>query len=173
MKKSLTFLALACFALVFCGCLAKSKPAIKQYSLYTDKCSQIPVKITNVSSLPVLQNRNIIIIEGINVKTLKDARFISFGEDMLERALLQYFGCKPSDKNSPKLSVELTELYATQKIAKVALKAKVGENEMYLSANSKIQNSSSDAVVLGMNLALESLLLKLEEFIKKSQNEKL
>ena len=44
---------------------------------------------------------------------------------------------------------------------------------MYLSANSKIQNSSSDAVVLGMNSALESLLLKLEEFIKKSQNEKL
>ena len=173
MKKTLTFIALACFALVFCGCLAKNKPAIKQYSLYTDKCSQIPVKITNVSSLPVLQNRNIIIIEGINIKTLKDARFISFGEDMLERALLQYFGCKPSDKNSPKLSVELTELYATQKIAKVALKAKVGENEMYLSANSKIQNSSSDAVVLGMNSALENLLLKLEEFIKKSQNEKL
>ena len=114
MKKSLTFIALACFALVFCGCLAKSKPALKQYSLYTDKCSQIPVKITNVSSLPVLQNRNIIIADGINVKTLKDARFISFGEDMLERALLQYFGCKPSDKNSPKLSVELTELYATQ-----------------------------------------------------------
>ena len=74
MKKSLTFISLACFALVFCGCLAKSKPAIKQYSLYTDKCSQIPVKITNVSSLPVLQNRNIIIIEGINIKTLKDAR---------------------------------------------------------------------------------------------------
>ena len=121
----------------------------------------------------MLQNRNIIINHGINVKTLKDARFISFGEDMLERALLQYFGCKPSDKNSPKLSVELTELYATQKIAKVALKAKVGENEMYLSANSKIQNSSSDAVVLGMNSALENLLLKLEEFIKKSQNEKL
>lgn len=173
MKKSLTFLALACFALVFCGCLAKSKPAIKQYSLYTDKCSQIPVKITNVSSLPVLQNRNIIIVDGINIKTLKDARFISFGEDMLERALSQYFGCKPSDKNSPKLSVELTELYATQELAKVALKAKVGENEMYISANSKIKNSSSDAVVLGMNLALESLLLKLEEFIKKSQNEKL
>ena len=173
MKKTLTFISLACFALVFCGCLAKSKPAIKQYSLYTDKCSQIPVKITNVSSLPVLQNRNIIIFEGINVKTLKDARFISFGEDMLERALLQYFGCKPSDKNSPKLSVELTELYATQKIAKVALKAKARENEVYLSANSKIQNSSSDAVVLGMNSALENLLLKLEEFIKKSQNEKL
>ena len=173
MKKTLTFIALACFALVFCGCLAKSKPAIKQYSLYTDKCSQIPVKITNVSSLPVLQNRNIIITHGINVKTLKDARFISFGEDMLERVLLQYFGCKPSDKNSPKLSVELTELYATNEIAKVALKAKVGENEMYLSANSKIENNSSDAVVLGMNSALENLLLKLEEFIKKSQNEKL
>ena len=121
----------------------------------------------------MLQNRNIIITHGINVKTLKDARFISFGEDMLERVLLQYFGCKPSDKNSPKLSVELTELYATQELAKVALKAKVGENEMYLSANSKIQNSSSDAVVLGMNSALENLLLKLEEFIKKSQNEKL
>ena len=173
MKKTLTFISLACFALVFCGCLAKSKPAIKQYSLYTDKCSQIPVKITNVSSLPVLQNRNIIIADGINIKTLKDARFISFGEDMLERALLQYFGCKPSDKNSPKLSVELTELYATQKIAKVALKAKARENEVYLSANSKIENNSSDAVVLGMNSALENLLLKLEEFIKKSQNEKL
>ena len=92
---------------------------------------------------------------------------------MLERALLQYFGCKPSDKNSPKLSVELTELYATQKIAKVALKAKVGENEMYLSANSKIENNSSDAVVLGMNSALENLLLKLEEFIKRIENEKL
>lgn len=166
-------MSLACFALVFCGCLAKSKPAIKQYSLYTDKCSQIAVKITSVRSLPMLQNRNIIIFEGINVKTLKDARFISFGEDMLERALLQYFGCKPSDKNSPKLSVELIELYATNEIAKVALKAKVGENEMYLSANSKIQNNSSDAVVLGMNSALENLLLKLEEFIKKSQNEKL
>lgn len=173
MKKSLTFISLACFALVFCGCLAKSKPAIKQYSLYTDKCSQIPVKITNVSSLPVLQNRNIIIVDGINIKTLKDAGFISFGEDMLERALLQYFGCKPSDKNSPKLSVELTELYATQKIAKVALKAKARENEVYLSANSKIENNSSEAVVLGMNSALENLLLKLEEFIKKSQNEKL
>ena len=173
MKKTLTFLALACFALVFCGCLAKSKPAIKQYSLYTDKCSQIPVKITSVSSLPVLQNRNIIIVDGINIKTLKDARFISFGEDMLERALLQYFGCKPSDKNSPKLSVELTELYATQKIAKVALKAKARENEVYLSASSKIENNSSDAVVLGMNSALENLLLKLEEFIKRIENEKL
>ena len=130
MKKSLTFISLACFALVFCGCLAQQKPAPKQYSLYTDKCSQIPVKITNVSSLPVLQNRNIIIADGINIKTLKDARFISFSQDMLERVLLQYFGCKPSDKNSPKLSVELTELYATNEIAKVALKAKVGENEI-------------------------------------------
>lgn len=173
MKKSLNFLALACFALVFCGCLAQPKPAMKQYSLYTDKCSQIPVKITNVSSLPVLQNRNIIIVEGINIKTLNDARFISFGEDMLERVLLRYFGCQPSDKNSPKLSVGLTELYATHEIAKVALKAKVGENEVYLSADSKIQNNSSDAVVLAMNAALENLLVKLENFIKKSQNEKL
>lgn len=173
MKKSLTFLALTCFALVFCGCLAQPKPAMKQYSLYTNECSQIPVKITNVSSLPVLQNRNIIIVEGINIKSLKDARFISFGEDMLERVLLRYFGCKPSDKNSPKLSVELTELYATHQIAIIALKAKVGENEVYLSANSKIEKNSSDAVVLAMNAALGELLIKIENFIKNIQDEKL
>ena len=86
MKKTLTFIALACFALVFCGCLAKSKPAIKQYSLYTDKCSQIPVKITNVSSLPVLQNRNIIITHGINVKTFKFERKQSMMEIMMSKA---------------------------------------------------------------------------------------
>lgn len=173
MKKSLKFLAFVAFALVFCGCLAKSTPAIKQYSLYTNKCSQTPVKIANVNSLAVLQNRNIIIVDGINIKNLKDARFISFGEDMLERVLLRYFGCTPSDKNSPRLSVELTELYATHEIARIALKAKVGENEAYLSASSKIEKKDSDYVVLAMNSALDELLVKIENFVKKSQNEKL
>ena len=53
---------------------------------------------------------------------------------MLERALLQYFGCKPSDKNSPKLSVELTELYATQEVAYGAAitPPKVANSDKYL-----------------------------------------
>lgn len=162
-------LVIACFALFFSGCISKSVKAPNIYELSTESCAKNPVKIGIISSSSALKTRSILLKADNEIVPLKDAKFISFGEDMIESALVKFFMCKEGDKNTKTLNANLTEFYATKEKVVISLGVGLDDKVAFFSASSHTGSYDEKVIINAFNLALEKLLVELDDFVLRNR----
>lgn len=153
--------------LFFSACLSKSAPAVNTYELSSQNCAQNGVNIGMVFSSTALQTRSIFIKEDEQIKELKNARFLSFPEDMVENAFRSYFGCKQS-LNKTKLDVYLLRLFVTDNEAQISAKIALGDIEELVISKIALKDNSQKEIIKALNSALNELLAKSDEFVGRN-----
>lgn len=153
--------------LFFSACLSKSAPAVNTYELSSPNCAQNGVNIGMVFSSTALQTRSIFIKEDEQIKELKNARFLSFPEDMVENAFRSYFGCKQSIGKT-KLDVYLLTLFVTDNEAQISAKIALGDIEELVISKIALKDNSQKEIIKALNSALNELLAKSDEFVGRN-----
>lgn len=164
MKKILILFITFAFCLAFSGCLSKSTKAPNIYELDTNSCGKNALKIDIIISTSALQTRSIFIKENNELMPLNDAKFISFAEDMMEKALVKYFTCNEPNSNSKSLDVRLLELYATKDEAVLSIQVQIDKEQKLISARTHTGDLEANTVLTAMNTSLEKVLAQIDNF---------
>lgn len=151
-------------SLLFCGCLSKSVKSPNVYELNVNSCGKNALKSDIVISTAALQTRSIFIKENNELKPLKGARFISFGEDMVERAVIKYFACNEPGKDAPWISLSLLELYASADEAVVTTQVEINKKQRLITARTHTGSLDASVVIAAMNESLEKVLAQIDNF---------
>ena len=93
-----------------------------------------------------------------------EQKTVSFGEDMLERAVIKYFACNEPDKNSLWISLSLLELYASADEAVVTTQVQINKKQRLITARTHTGSLEPAVIIAAMNKSLEKVLVQIDNF---------